>query len=328
MITLFLSSHRNFTIRPFLEIWPNKAADSIRLVPYEHLHRIRHIKPCIYIFSDIERITEEQKQSAIHLCSCISKVYPEDLILNHPGRALTRDRLLIKLWDEGINQHRSYYPGDQLAGIRFPVFIRKINDHYGPMTGLIQTRQELDYQLQEIQKHEKNNDQLIIIEFTDTRCNNQLYRKYSAFRIGDRIVPGHIIFSDNWVVKDAPPGTPASDEEITYHAENPHSDQLLQIFRLANIEYGRIDYGLLNGKIQVWEINTNPVLVGRREKYSPDVTRIKKALVENLADAFLFTNTRLEDVRSGTGVTSAGVTAYPRLTPYQRLDRLFNSLYL
>ena len=36
--------------------------------------------------------------------------------------------------------------------------------------------------------------------------------------------------------------------------------QLREIFDLAQIEYGRIDYGMLDGKVQCWEINTNPGL--------------------------------------------------------------------
>ena len=39
---------------------------------------------------------------------------------------------------------------------------------------------------------------------------------------------------------------------------NPHRELLEHIFRDAGIDYGRIDYGLLDGRIQVWEINTNP----------------------------------------------------------------------
>ncbi|MGK7892784.1 MAG: hypothetical protein AB4372_03825, partial [Xenococcus sp. (in: cyanobacteria)] len=47
-------------------------------------------------------------------------------------------------------------------------------------------------------------------------------------------------------------------EEEQYVKTNPHESFLRDIFRLARIEYGRIDYGLINGIPQVWEINTNP----------------------------------------------------------------------
>ena len=53
-------------------------------------------------------------------------------------------------------------------------------------------------------------------------------------------------------------------EELEYLHSNPHEKEVRAIFRTwPRIEYGRIDYGLYNGRIQVWEINTNPsVLTG------------------------------------------------------------------
>ena len=47
------------------------------------------------------------------------------------------------------------------------------------------------------------------------------------------------------------------EEERIFVDENPHAAQLLKYARLAGITYGRIDYGLLNGCPQIWEINTN-----------------------------------------------------------------------
>jgi hypothetical protein len=32
----------------------------------------------------------------------------------------------------------------------------------------------------------------------------------------------------------------------------------VQIFQLARVQYGRIDYSTIGDRIQVWEINTNP----------------------------------------------------------------------
>jgi hypothetical protein len=35
----------------------------------------------------------------------------------------------------------------------------------------------------------------------------------------------------------------------------------MDIFARAGLEYGRIDYGLADGRLQVWEINTGPTLL-------------------------------------------------------------------
>ena len=50
-------------------------------------------------------------------------------------------------------------------------------------------------------------------------------------------------------------------EERAYLSQNPHRPQLERIFRSADIDYGRIDYSLLQGRIQVWEINLNPTVL-------------------------------------------------------------------
>jgi GNAT superfamily N-acetyltransferase len=49
-------------------------------------------------------------------------------------------------------------------------------------------------------------------------------------------------------------------EERAYLDENPHADALRRAAALARIAYGRIDYSLLEGRPQIWEINTNPLL--------------------------------------------------------------------
>ena len=41
----------------------------------------------------------------------------------------------------------------------------------------------------------------------------------------------------------------------------------IKIYQLANLDYGRIDYAVVNGKIQTWEINDNPQLLSNPFKY-------------------------------------------------------------
>ena len=49
-------------------------------------------------------------------------------------------------------------------------------------------------------------------------------------------------------------------EEQGYLAEDPHERSLCEIFKLANIDYGRIDFSLCGQQIVTWEINTNPLI--------------------------------------------------------------------
>ena len=47
-----------------------------------------------------------------------------------------------------------------------------------------------------------------------------------------------------------------------YMRENSHAEIILKIFSIANIDYGRMDYSIVEGKLQTYEINTNPRIAG------------------------------------------------------------------
>ena len=74
--------------------------------------------------------------------------------------------------------------------------------------------------------------------------------------------------------------------------ENPHQDALREIFGLAGIDYGRMDYGLLDGKVQVWEINTNPTIIGSRLRRSVERQPTRERFDREMASA-------LEQLASG-----------------------------
>ena len=104
----------------------------------------------------------------------------------------------------------------------------------------------------------------MITEFCDTRDKNGIVRKYSAFFIRGRIIPRHLFFGYNWCLKHAQVyENDLLEEEVVYLKNNTHENELKPIFRMARIDYGRIDYGIKDGDIQVWEINTNPNILTR-----------------------------------------------------------------
>ncbi len=295
MINIFISTFHTYTIKPFLNTWSNKAASHIRLIPYEKLYRIKRIYPGLFVFSDIDRLTIEQHQMAKQLCEQILANFGENMIFNNPAKVLSRHQLLSLLWKHEINKFRVFSLGYFEEPIRYPVFIRRANDHTGSLTDLITNEPTFHKQFQRLRASSENPAELIAVEFCDTRSTDGLFRKYSAFRIGDAIIPAHIIFSSDWVTKDMPPEF-LREEEKQYLENNPHREELMRIFDMANIKYGRIDYGLLEGKIQVWEINTNPVIIQKRSKYAKDKLPLKQKLVDELAEAFLARNAQVEEI--------------------------------
>jgi hypothetical protein len=180
-------------------------------------------------------------------------------------------------------------------------------------------------QYRKLKKKGEDTEHLIAVEFCDTRSTDGLFRKYSAFRVGEVIIPGHIIFSSQWVTKDMPPEA-LRDEEKEYLENNPHQDELRNIFRSANIEYGRIDYGMLNGNIQVWEINTNPVLIQEQKKYSKEKLAMKQKLVDELADAFLMHYAQSENFRTKGKVSEMNLISSVSRNWLQQIQRVIDPL--
>lgn len=286
MINYFVTKNHFYTILPFLKRWDNDADQFIRIVPYEKIDKINFVTNDIYLFSDLDRLDQATFNKAINLCDRISENVGEQFILNHPKRFLGRFALLKLLWKEGVNDYR-VYPADALdPACRYPVFIRRANDHRGPLTPLIADENEYRHYLSRLTTMGVAMEELIAIEYCDTRHKDGTYRKYSAFRLGPVIIPGHVIFSDDWVAKDNKKGPPR-EEAISYLRTNPHEIQLREIFDLAKLDYGRIDYSLNQGRIQVWEINTNPMLVALPGKYAPAMQEQKRQLVQKLGQSFL-----------------------------------------
>ena len=91
-------------------------------------------------------------------------------------------------------------------------------------------------------------EDLLVVEFCDTKDEHGVYRKYSAYKIGDRVLPRYLECSRDWMVKwdwrifDRV----RADEETRYLETDPHEAWIREIFALARIDYGRIDYGVLD----------------------------------------------------------------------------------
>jgi hypothetical protein len=205
------------------------------------------LEPGTFIFADYERLSPRLRQKALLTHRNATKI--GCTVLNHPRKSLRRYALQKKLRNDFRVFRQHEIPGD----LRYPVFLRVEDDHRGNLTPLLKTGEELAAALAQ---HPGS----LIVEYLDTSDSRGVFRKYGAMRIGQDILPRHIMFGRHWMVKeDSSLITQAFiSEEMDYLRENPHAGELLAIFELAKCDYGRIDYSILDGRIQVWEINSNP----------------------------------------------------------------------
>jgi hypothetical protein len=147
---------------------------------------------------------------------------------------------------------------------QFPVFIRGENDHDGSLTPLLETQSALDATINVLSQQGQGLRDKVLIEFCNIADSKGVFRKYSAYIVGDSIFPQHMMFGQGWMLKSVNSLAKKKTElyeEQHYLRNNPHEIQLNAVFQLAGINYGRVDYSILDNKPQIWEINTNPTLM-------------------------------------------------------------------
>jgi hypothetical protein len=198
-------------------------------------------------------------------------------LLNHPQHSLRRYDLIQAL----DGDFRIFRAGERAADLRFPVFLRKEKGHEGSLTPLLHSADELE-------AARRAHPDALLVEFESICDEDGIYRKYAAFRIGEHLIPRHLLFSKHWLVKQPDVLEDRHlEEEAAYLQENPHAEELRRIFERAGIEYGRIDYGVKNGRIQVWEINTNPTLKTVAQSRFPARNPFQERVAERINAAFL-----------------------------------------
>jgi hypothetical protein len=249
-----------YPITMFLAGWGKRLARHMRVLDYDSLFRERRLRAGTYIFSDLDYLDTKAIESATACWEAIRESGVDGRLMNHPAHVLRRYDLLRRLYERGVNDYNVHRLGEDRARLHFPVFLRVASDHEGPRSGLIPTREALEVAIAEAETSGEDVRDWIVTGFGEYRGEDGLYRKYGAFNVGGRIVPRHMIFGHDWMVKRTSRAVAGAtlEEEREYIDTNPHEAELREIFATAQIDYGRIDYTVHDGHIRVFEINTNP----------------------------------------------------------------------
>lgn len=271
MIVFVTTRAHQYTVRAFVRSYGALRGDRVVLRSYERLlASVRHPR-AVYVFADVERLAPPEAEQAADLWQRLAD--RGSRLLNHPTRSMRRYELLRTLHERGMSAVDVFRVAEHRTPSRFPVFLRAENDHGGSRTALLPDGAALAEALAVLDRDGRSREDALITEFCETRDAAGLYRKYGAFCIAGQIVPRHLFFNDGWMAKSATRfDAPLLEEERRYLATNPHDDSLRTIFALAGIDYGRIDYAVHEGRVQVWEINTNPEIVSYR--YSGGIQRL------------------------------------------------------
>ena len=276
------------TLRSFLATWGKSLTSRLRIIYYHKAFRQKKFSPGTYIFSDLERLSVCETEWAASIYHAIAGQWENrSKLLNHPIRSMRRYELLRALYEAGINSHNAFRITEGRLPAKYPVFIRGADDHGGASTELIHSESDLMLEIDKLNQQGISREDKIIVEFCDTSDAQGVFRKYSAFIVGDKIIPRHICFSRNWQLKHPDLSTPEFiEEELQFVTSPDHEAALKKIFTIAGITYGRIDYGIRDNLIQVWEINTNPRLASFVSAEIPARQKIHDLFVARLNQAF------------------------------------------
>lgn len=254
-----------------------------RQVNYGNLFEAGEIDSGTWIFQDIERLVEWERLRAARIATELEKSGAR--VLNHPVRACGRYELQRRLFTQGINRFQTFRGDEMRMPTSWPVFIRFEHDHKSPNPTLFYNPEQLNAALAAMVSQSIPLGALLIVEYCGEQGADGLWRKYAAYRVGDEIIHHHLVREDSWVAKNGNPDLQFDEdawralrtEERDYVESEGDPHQLMRSFHIGSLEFGRMDYNLVGGEPQIYEINTNPVIGEARPEGDkvPDVPRDK-----------------------------------------------------
>lgn len=270
-------------IKDYLDVFGAPLREEFRIVHYEDLVNHKEFPLGTYVLSALDQLSPANAKLVSEIYQQL-KDTPGIRFLNNPTKTLQRFELLTELNRRGMNEFCAVRATAERNNLKFPVFIRNERLHEGALSPLLNSESEIRQAIGRalVQGHKLRD--LLIVEFCDTSSETGYYRKYAAFVVGKKVIPRSLNYGREWMLKHTQTEftLPMVEEEFEFVSQNPHNEQLLEIFKLAQVEYGRIDYAIKNGKVQTWEINLNPT-IGRglrppSRKLPPDVDAAREGV--------------------------------------------------
>ena len=261
-----------FFVAPEQETWCMEAylgqeghemTGRIRIITFEEIAARQEIPLGTYIFAAIDQLSPTENEIAQRCCAALDRANRGITLLNRPGEVLCRYDLLAKCFELQRNTFRVRRVSQFCRPLNFPVFIRNERRHTGSLSRLLYTRGQLIRALGKAVFSGNDPRHTMIVEYRDTVDSSGIFREYCASIVGRQILPQAVVHSRNWVTKWSARLIDAEKvrEDVEYAERNPYAGWLKETFELAHVQYGRIDYGVKDGVPQVWEINTNPMIV-------------------------------------------------------------------
>lgn len=243
-------THYNLLFAPRLKL---------RIMCYEQCWRTPTLPRATYVFTDVERMGYWELELAARLFRVLKRAGCR--VLNDPARALSRVGLLQQFQRAGVNSFGAWRLTERPEELPFPVFLRTNSSHRGVLGDLLYDRQSLETAIARHVADGYPARELIIVEYRAEPVREGLFHKRSMFRLGDVMVPSLGVFDPHWCAKRGKRGIAGEalyERERRALARLEDAPQIEHAFDVAGLEYGRADYSVAAGRIEIYEINTNP----------------------------------------------------------------------
>jgi hypothetical protein len=261
----------------------------LRRMTYERVLTRRRLPRATYLFTDLDRLNFWELQLAARLHACLRRAGLR--VLNDPARVHLRFGLLRTLKENGYNRFDAWRVEDprRPAPQDYPVFLRTEAAHRGNLTDLLETPEALEDAVEQALAKGIPRRDLLAIQYCAQPLRPGLFRKLAAFRVGERMVTSLAVHESRWTAKYGEQGIASAEDYADEHAsirDNRYGEPLRAAFEAAGAEYGRADFALVDGRPQVYEINTNPNI--KRMTAHPFPVRLEAARLFDAAllDAF------------------------------------------
>ncbi len=261
--------------------WVVRSLSNFKIISYPYFFMRRRLPRGTYIFSDFDRLTNWQVELAAHSFRLLKNA--GCTVLNDPARVLHRVPLLRHFNKVGVNNFNAW-PASELSAVNaFPVFLRTASAHRGNLTELLNDDNEARSALDNALEQGYPINDLTFIQYMAQADENGVFRKLAAYRIGDQIIPAPSVYQRHWAAKYGEKGVAGGAgyaQDLSDIKHNAYAQAVSKAFNEAQINYGRVDFGIVNGRPEFYEINTNPKIHSDKIEH-PFPDRVEAARLSN-----------------------------------------------
>lgn len=253
------TGHHSYTLKTVAEALGERGLRHERW-SYARLFSAPRLPRAVYILTDFDRLHPWR----IELAGRIHQRLTEAglTVLNDPRRFVPRTALLRRLYREGLNCFTCWLPAEGEMPERYPVFLRTIHAHRGTESGLLYDATEAEAALERAMAEGRVLSDLTFVEFAAAPSpDSGKFRKHACYGVAGRMIRALTVTDDNWLAKSGVVGAATEADyarDLEEHRDYPHAALMRRVFALAGAEFGRVDFGLVEGRPAIYELNTNP----------------------------------------------------------------------